>query len=103
MRFTDDSDCYIDHPHTFVCEYADLGQALDLGESEEEELEDIVEDFASQANMQTVRCLPRSELHLVEVFDLGRRHAGGKAISFPVPYSVSHILFHNENRLRSNT
>ena len=32
-----------------------LGQALDLSESEDEELEDIVEDFASRANMETVR------------------------------------------------
>jgi len=32
-----------------------LGQGLGLSESEDEELEDIVEDFASQANIETVR------------------------------------------------
>jgi len=70
-----------------------LGQAVDVGESEDDELEDIVEDFASQANMETVRSFRRSQLHFVEVFALGQRHAGGKAISFPISYSISHIFF----------
>jgi DNA-directed RNA polymerase III subunit RPC4 len=74
-------------------------------QSEDEELEDIVEDFASQANIETVRFFRRSELHCVEVSALGRRHAGGKTVSFPISYSISYIFF-QDDRLpssRSNT
>ena len=81
----------------------DLVQGLDLSESEDEGLEDIVEDFVSQTNIKTVRSFRLSDLRLVEVSALGRRHAGGKAISFPISCPVSYLFFQDGKRLRSNT
>jgi DNA-directed RNA polymerase III subunit RPC4 len=41
----------------------DLANALDLSESEEEEeLEDLIEDFALQADLEQVRLPPKSVL-----------------------------------------
>ena len=73
-------------------------QGLGLSESENEELEDIVEDFASQANIEGVSFFRRSELHCVKLSALGRRHAGGKTVSFPISYSVSFIFFQDDRR-----
>jgi len=43
-----------------------FGQGLDLSESEDEDLEDIVEDFANQANMETVEGAREEKLYLFQ-------------------------------------
>ena len=48
------------------------GQGIGLSESDDEELEDIVEDFASRANMEMVRFFRRSGLHCFKISALGR-------------------------------
>ena len=73
-----------------------LPQGLGLSESEDEEFEDIIENFASWANMETVRSFRQFELHCVEVSALGWRHKGGKAVSFPISYPVSYIFLQND-------
>lgn len=66
-------------------EEVDLANALDLSESEEEEeLEDLIDDFAVQGEADQV-IIPNLYLVLALIHDIGRRHTTRASLLLPVP------------------
>jgi hypothetical protein len=66
-------------------EEVDLANALDLSESEEEEeLEDLIDDFALQGEADQV-IIPNLHMVLALILNIGRRHTAGASLLLPVP------------------
>jgi hypothetical protein len=71
----------------------DLANALDLSESEEEEeLEDLIDDFALQAEADQV-IIPNFHVVFTLIFMSGRRRTTRASLLLPVPRTVPKICF----------